>query len=182
MVGFIFLLVEVDLSSALIGLWVRRAGSLGNEPKTVRWTVFGEVLSPKQGVSFTRLRWVGEATMRRDGDARSDNPKVIRAKALFKSCLRNQKEKSRKRLFLFVLFTFLFSLFTFLWNSRATFPEKREKRREKRKGSFSPVGRKALIFSRKCYIIISVNNPQTPGLSANFRYNVYYHPKGARKW
>ena len=31
-----------------------------------------------------------------------------------KSHLRNQKEKSRKRLFLFVLFTFLFSLFTFL--------------------------------------------------------------------
>ena len=31
-----------------------------------------------------------------------------------KSHLRNQKEKSRKRLFLFVLFTLLFSLFTFL--------------------------------------------------------------------
>ena len=39
-----------------------------------------------------------------------NNPEVV----WFKSHPRNQKEKSRKRLFLFVLFTFFFSLFTFL--------------------------------------------------------------------
>ena len=96
---------------------------------------------PKQGISFTRLCRVGEMTMRRDGDtavsalaqskepkaqsviatrgdyatveARSDNPKVIRATALFKSCLRNQKNSSdlfRGYFFTSSLFTLHFSL------------------------------------------------------------------------